>query len=474
MQKWRILSRKKRFRWIAVTLIILVLLIALLHQPLFIGHSREKDTLTRIRERGQLVAVTDVNSTNYFLYKGIPSGYQLDLLNSFAKELGVSLKILCSNDISELYFYLDLRVADVIALNLPVTHEGNYLVNYSKPLGQTKLVLVQRKPGPGNKRKFISSYSDFSLDTLYYRSNAFFLPLIIKFHEQTKGRIILKEDKDRNPEQLARMVSEGKIRFAICPENLAALLTNCYKNLDASLVLSGTYNYAWAAGHHSDSLIAKLNEWVDKKTQEGELGEIYQDYYDDSKSDNFLQSEYSSLNKVRISPFDADLKRQSKLISWDWRLLASLMYEESNFHLGKISGKNASGLMQLMPETASKFGMDSTASPAKQISAGIKYIKSLDNQFKKVIRNPRERIYFVLAAYNIGPGKVFTAREKALKFGKDPNKWDNNVDYYLTRKSRKEPIQKPDTSQMSGFQEATGYIDNILERYYHYKNIIPQ
>ncbi|MCX6252848.1 MAG: transglycosylase SLT domain-containing protein [Bacteroidetes bacterium] len=474
MQRWRILSRKKRFRWIAFTLVVLVLLVALLHQLLFIGHTREKDTLTRIRERGQLIALTDVNSLNYFIYKGVSAGYQLDLLNSFTKELGVSLKILCSNDISKLYFYLDLRVADIIALNLPISNEGKYLVNYTKPLGETKFVLVQRKPGQGKQRKYISSYADFTLDTIYYQSDAFYLPWIIKFHEQTKGRVILRDDKSSNPEQLVRMVSEGKIRFAICPENLAVLLTKYYKNIDAGLALSGTYQYAWGTGYSSDSLIGKLNEWIDKKTKEQELEKIFTDYYDDSKVVSYFQSDYSTLNKVRICPFDGELKQQSKLIHWDWRLLASLIYEESNFHLGKVSGKNASGLMQLMPETAGKFGMDSTASPAKQIAAGIKYIKWLDHQLLDVIRNPRERIYFILAAYNVGLGRILSARDKAVRYGKDPNKWNNNVDYYLTRKSRKEPIQKADTSQLSGLPEPAGYVNNILERYYHYKNLVPQ
>ena len=83
-------------------------------------------------------------------------------------------------------------------------------------------------------------------------------------------------------------------------------------------------------------------------------------------------------------------------------------------------------------------------------------------------------IFFVLAAYNVGLGKILTARDKAIRYGRDPNKWNNNVDYYLTRRSRKEPIRNQDTSQLSNQPEIAGYVNNILERYYHYKNIVPQ
>jgi hypothetical protein len=101
-----------------------------------------------------------------------------------------------------------------------VTKEGKLLLNYSAELGDTKLVLIQRKPLPGDHRKpakLIRSFSDFLYDTIYYRSNAFFLPLIREFIDETGDRITLMENRKNNPEELIRMVSEGKINYAICP-----------------------------------------------------------------------------------------------------------------------------------------------------------------------------------------------------------------------------------------------------------------
>jgi len=154
--------------------------------------------------------------------------------------------------------------------------------------------------------------------------------------------------------------------------------------------------------------------------------------------------------------------------------VASLIYEESNFREGLVSSHNAEGLMQLMPETAKRFGMDSLSTPSTQIAAGVRYLGYLDRQLPDEIKDPRERINFILASYNVGIGRVLSAREKAFKYGRDKNKWNDNVDYYLTRRSKKDPNPQPDTIVgLLPYEASGGFIDNILERYQHYKNIIP-
>ena len=114
---------------------------------------------------------------------------------------------------------------------------------------------------------------------------------------------------------------------------------------------------------------------------------------------------------------------------WDWRLVASLIYEESNFKPGLTSTRNASGLMQLMPATAAKFGIEAGATPARQIAGGVKYLRYIDKQLPDDITSPVERIYFVLACYNVGIGRVMVARTKAEKFGKDKKSYTFRIVY---------------------------------------------
>ena len=58
-----------------------------------------------------------------------------------------------------------------------------------------------------------------------------------------------------------------------------------------------------------------------------------------------------------ISKYDASIRVEAEKIGWDWRLLASIIYHESNFKPNLVNKKGAFGLMQLMPVTMNKYGI---------------------------------------------------------------------------------------------------------------------
>jgi membrane-bound lytic murein transglycosylase F len=433
----------------------------------------KKDALRRIRERGYLVALTDQNTLNYFIYKGRPMGYQLTLLESFARHLGVPLRIIASNDASRLEYYMHYNAADLVALNVPITSEGKKLARFSDPFGETRLVLVQRNGGGKAAGSAIDNLKDFPNDTVYVRKSPFLAPLYHAFYKKTGKNAILKEEPDISQEELIRQVSTGMIRFAICQENVAMMYHRFYRNLDIKVLAYPLFSYAWGTGLSSDSLRTEINLWLKDFKASGDLKQTYLEYFDNQHLAGYLQSEYFSVRGNKISPYDQAIREQSKQVSWDWRLVASLIYEESNFVPGLVSSRSASGLMQLMPETAAKFGVDSMATPARQIAGGVKYLKYLDQQLPDEITSPVERIYFVLASYNVGLGRVLAAREKAEKFGRDKNRWNGHVDYYLLRRSKKDTVAKSDTTDNSPVDyKMVGFVDNIVNRYYHYRNLI--
>jgi membrane-bound lytic murein transglycosylase F len=470
-------TNRKRHKWIIIPLIILVFLLAVGQQFLFKKKEVAPDAISRIRQRGYLIALTDKNSLNYFIKRGQPMGYQLDLLKSFADYLNVPLKIVVSNDVSRLFYYLDLNAGDLLALNLPISREGRKQLHFCDPFGETRMVLIQRRPGTkkgGNIIKFIRTLDDFSGDTVYMRNNLLAEPVLHQFLRKTRGKIILVKVQVKNTLELIKLVSEKKINYAICDENLAMIVKRFYLNIDAELVISKFYEYGWGVSLASDSLLGMINNWL-AEMKKKELKRIYLAYYNNPRVMSYFQNDFCSLYGEMLSPYDQTIRAGSKTIRWDWRLVASLIYEESNFREGQISSHNAQGLMQLRPETAGKFGMDSLSTPSKQIAAGIRYLGWIDHQLPQEIKDPRERINFILASYNVGLGRVLSAREKAFKYGRDKNKWNGNVDYYLTRRSKKDPNPQPDTiAGLLPYEASGGFVDNILERYYHYKNIIPQ
>ena len=128
--------------------------------------------------------------------------------------------------------------------------------------------------------------------------------------------------------------------------------------------------------------------------------------------------------------------------------------------------------MQLMPETARKFGVNRGSSPADQIKAGALLKIYIDHILPTEITNPIERTKFILACYNVGYEHVMDARILAKKYNKDPNVWTNNVDYYMKNLSK--PKYYNDPAIEHGYargSETYRFVNDILDRYEHYKNI---
>jgi membrane-bound lytic murein transglycosylase F len=151
-------------------------------------------------------------------------------------------------------------------------------------------------------------------------------------------------------------------------------------------------------------------------------------------------------------------------------LLAAVIYQESRFINKDESWAGARGLMQLMPETAEKFGASNPDDPKQNIKAGVGYLKYLDTYWAKEITDQDERLKFVLASYNVGLSHVIDARKLAEKYKKSSVLWDDNVEYYLLKKS--DPVYYRDPIAPAGYckcEEPVNYVKNVLETYEEYK-----
>ena len=96
---------------------------------------------------------------------------------------------------------------------------------------------------------------------------------------------------------------------------------------------------------------------------------------------------------------DSYIVESSRRYSIDPLLIYSQMHQESSFKLRATSHKGASGLMQLMPATARRFGVTSIYDPKQNIDAGVRYMRWLLNTFNG-------DVVLALAGYNAGEGAV--------------------------------------------------------------------
>lgn len=99
-----------------------------------------------------------------------------------------------------------------------------------------------------------------------------------------------------------------------------------------------------------------------------------------------------------ITTYDEYILQAAQIYDLDPLLLIAQMKQESSNKSHAVSPKGAKGLMQLMPDTAKRFGVKNIYSPKQNIFAGAKYMRWLINRFGDV--------KLALAGYNAGEGTV--------------------------------------------------------------------
>lgn len=438
-------------------------------------------SLARVLARDTLIALTDYNSTNYFIYRGEPMGYQFEMLKQFADHLDVNLKLVVVNEMDRAFDLLNTEQVDVLAMGLTVTSARKEKVDFTIPQIQTKQVLVQRKPDNWRKMRtwdeieehMIRNPLELAGKTVHVQEGTVFANRLAILANEIGDSIHVEADPEREVEQLITAVAEGEIDFTVADQHIAKVNQKYYSNIDVNTALSFPQHVAWAVKTGNDSLRIAINNWILDYNKTLASRYIYNKYFNNPRSVNIAQSEYHSIGGGKISQYDDIIRELSRAYDLDWRLIASLIYQESRFHPEVKSWVGAFGLMQLMPATAESYGVDTTSSPAEQIRAGIRFLRYLDRQLPPEIEDPDERMRFVLAAYNVGIAHIFDARRLAEKHGKDPNVWTNNVDYYILNKSN--PQYYRDSVVKYGYargEETYKFVAEILERYEHYKEVI--
>ena len=439
--------------------------------------------LDEILKDGKLRVSTTYSGTSYFLYKGQPLGFEYELLSRFAEHLGVNLEIIVANDMNNLIPNLNNGKVDLIAHGLTVTKNRKESVSFSDYIYLSHQVLVQKKPD--NWRTMKWSTLDRSLihdpielinDTVSIREETAYMDRINNLSAEIGGIINIDTLHGTiTTDQIIKMVVDGKVKYTIADDNIAKIIASYYPILDIEVPISFSQRNAWATRQSSPLLLAALNKWLKEIKKEVDYYVIYNKYFKNKKSfKKRVKSDFYSINSNSISKYDDLIKRESKKIDWDWRLVSSLIYQESQFDPKSLSWAGAGGLMQIMPATAKELGIKNTANPEQSVIGGTKYLNILWKRFE-AITDPEQRIKFTMASYNCGYSHVLDAQRFAEKKGLDKTKWDGNVEDMILELSFQENYNDPviKYGYVRGI-EPYNYVQQIFERYQHYKEFIKE
>ena len=227
------------------------------------------------------------------------------------------------------------------------------------------------------------------------------------------------------------------------------------------------FDQVWVVTKENYPMLQNMNYWFGYYSHTKEYRKLESKYYRKYSRLTFPNGQVKVL-----SPYDQIIKEYSKAIGWDWRLLASLIYQESKFSVSAKSHRNAYGLMQVLPSTAIRYDIDDLYDPEQNIKAGTLFIKRLLNLYNTSEIDSVNKIKFVLAAYNAGEGRIEDIRRAAQYKSVNTNEWDS-IKTVIPYMNHKGELPK-DLLKHGNFKgtETLNYVDQVVDRYENYKMLV--
>ncbi|ROQ28588.1 membrane-bound lytic murein transglycosylase MltF [Gallaecimonas pentaromativorans] len=412
--------------------------------------------LESILERGELRVGTRYSDTTYFEAADGPAGLDYELAAMFADYLGVKLKIEPSYSLSDLFPKLEKGQYDLLAAGLSVTPERRAHFRFAPAYQAVSQKLVYKR-GHRRPRDF-DDLADGSLMVMAYSAHAERLAQVAKTHPDLKWT----ETSDMDADELLQQVLAGHLDYTVADSNNLALNRRFYPDLMVGFTVSDEQPVAWAfQKNNDDSLYAALIEFFGEMSQTGVIARLEEKYYGHVRTFDYVDTR-SFMRAVdrKLPRYQANFEKYAG--DFDWRLLAAMSYQESHWNPSATSVTGVRGLMMLTLDTADLLGINNRLDPAQSIRGGANYLHQLFDRMPESIP-PDERVWFALAAYNVGEGHVLDARRITEKRGGDPNSWvDVKENLPLLRK--KAWYSQTRHGYARG-DEPVKYVDNI-RRYY--------
>lgn len=277
----------------------------------------------------------------------------------------------------------------------------------------------------------------------------------------------LRIEVAKDTASLIKMVKDGQADLIACELPVALIKKNGLKSCGAN-----SKGRSWAVRAQSPELLAELNAWYSPERRTQAANDM-QAAVSNKMRVVRRQAVFYSKKAGVVSSYDALFLRAARHTGWDWQLIASQCYQESGFDKNAVSWAGARGLMQIMPSTASHYGVSASQlfDPETNVMTAARHIKELDDKLSAV-RDPLERKKFVLAAYNGGYGHVSDAMQLARKYGRNPHRW-SDVSYFILHLS--DPRYYRDPSVRYGYmigRETFDYVNAVMGRYTGYHSVL--
>lgn len=417
--------------------------------------AEKTEGLARIKDRGFITVGTLYGLTSYYIDAQGETGFEYELAKAYADYLGVNIKVTASYSIEELFNLLDSGEVDFLAAGLTVTDTRRAKYNFSPAYNSISQKLVFKQ---GNKRP--RTPEDLQGE-LVVTANSSHVETLYKLQELS-GQLTWSETAELDSEELLIRILDDEIDYTIIDSHTLAVSRRYYPEISIGFTIEQEQPLAWALPKHGDdALFGTLIEFFGQVHHDGTLLALNDKYFGHVERFNLVDTRaFIQAIETKLPKYQTLFEKYAQDI--DWRLLAAISYQESHWNPRARSHTGVRGLMMLTLPTARQMGVKSRIDPEQSIRGGAKYVQQMIKRMPDRVPFP-DRLWFALAAYNVGLGHLNDARNITEQQGGDPDRWVD-VKQRLPLLKQKKYYKHTRYGYARG-DEPINYVENI-RRYY--------
>ncbi|MBV1875522.1 MAG: membrane-bound lytic murein transglycosylase MltF [Cycloclasticus sp.] len=420
------------------------------------GCTQAPSSLDSVIDRGELVVLTRVDPTTYFIDETGVHGFEYELASLFAESLGIKVRFIFPEQFNQLLQLSTEHEADFVAAGLSITPERENLLHFTPPYYEVsqQVVYHYRTRRPKSITQLTGTFFEVLADTSHAEN--------LRKIQKTHPKLSWVETPNTSVLELVSMVNDHLLDYTIVDSNQFQLIRGQFPNLNIAFDISEPEKIAWAFPLSEDhSLYDEAVKFLDKLKSTGVLEQLQDKHFGYSKQ----------LNYVGICTFRHHAQtRLPKLINYfhlaaekydlDWKLLTAVAYQESHWDQHAVSPTGVRGIMMLTKATAKQMKVANRLDPEQSIDGGAHYLSTRINKIPMRINEP-DRTWMALASYNIGLGHLEDARILTQQQGGNPDKWID-VKQRLPLLTQKKWYEKTKHGYARGKEPVT-YIENVRQ-----------
>ncbi len=366
-----------------------------------------------------LTVVTRNAPTTWYQGRDGPQGPEHDLIMSFGRFINVPVEIKVVASISEVLEHIKQDKAHIAAAGLTnIKERRDQNILFGPEYNQVQQQVVCRR----SKNAVPKSMNDLIGKNIHVIANSSYVERLTDLKSEYPN-LTWTEVDDMDTEQLLQAVWQKKIDCTVADSNIVSINRRYYPELLVAFPLSETQSLAWVINEKWSFLEDDIQDWLDHAEETGELAAIHEKYYGHIDLFDFVDMRaFNRRIKSRLPKYKALFDKASKKYNLEPSLLAAQAYQESHWNPKAKSPTGVRGMMMLTRNTAKEMGVTNRIDVNQSIEGGAKYLAKMIKRIPKEVTG-ENRIWFALAAYNIGFGHLRDARVLAEKLGKDKNSW---------------------------------------------------